>query len=289
MSPADEASVKGVLETFEAGRAALAAGIAVTALAGGLENESHRVRSPVGDWVVRIAGAQDARFAINRIAEYQAQSAAAVLGFGPAIVHVDAPRGVLVSEHLAGAAWSRAQVRSPAGLAALGRRLGELHAVPPPGTVRRMNVHDVLAHYLELPASPASPISRAELSARLRWSLATYRASPPVLCHNDLHHLNLIGSEPLCFVDWEYAAVGDPVFELAAVIGYHDLDLEQREALLQAHGGSFAPAHVKRMCLVFDCLHALWLDAADGWGSLSAERLAALAERLEVDPAERRR
>ncbi len=284
-----EASVREVLGHFAEGRAALAAGIEVTALAGGLENSTCRVRSSAGDWVLRIAGPRDARFAINRIAESQAQAAAAALGFGPAIVHAETERGILVSEFVPGRVWTREEVRSPEGLAILGARLRELHGAAPPPGVRRMNVHDVLAHYLEFPPAPGGAISRTDLSARLRWSLATYRPPPPALCHNDLHHLNLIGADPLMFIDWEYAAVGDPVFELAAVIGYHDLDLGQREALLAAHGGGYAPAHVQRMCLVFDCLHALWLDAADGWNSLAPARLAALTARLKLDPAERQR
>ena len=289
MSAVADATVRAVLADFAAGREALAAGVALEALSGGIENYSCRVTSAVGDWVLRIAGDRDARFAINRVAELQVQTLAAELGFAPRVVHADAARGILVSRHLKGSVWTREQARSPDGIRILGARLAELHALEPPRNIRRMNVHDVLAHYLELPAVAAAPISRAEISARLRWSLATYRAPPPALCHNDLHHLNLIGTAPLHFVDWEYAGVGDPVFELAAVIGYHDLDAEQREVLLAAHGGGFAPAHVTRMCLVFDCLHALWLDAADGWNSLSADRLAALTARLTIDPAERRR
>ena len=43
------------------------------------------------------------------------------------------------------------------------------------------------------------------------------------------------------------------------------------------------------MCRVFDCLHALWLDAARGWEALEAERREALLARLAVDPAQRER
>ena len=289
MSAAAEAKLKAALAGFAAGRDALAAGLKTAELAGGLENSSYRVSSKAGDWVVRLAGARDARFTINRVAERQAQSFAAAAGFAPAIVHADPEHGTLVSEHLEAPAWSREQARTPDGLRLLGTRLGELHALELPRTVRRVNVHDVLAHYLELPATAATPISREDIGARLRWSLATYRAPASALCHNDLHHLNLLGTAPLMFVDWEYAGVGDPIFELAAVIGYHDLDLEQRSILIAAHGGGFAPAHVTRMCLVFDCLHALWLDAAGGWDSLGAERREALIARLTIDPAERRR
>jgi len=289
VSEAGTAAVRAVLGAFEAGRAALGAGARIEPLAGGTENASYRVSSPAGEWVVRIAGPRDARFDINRVAERQAHAAAAALGFAPALVYADTSQGVLVSEHLPGAPWTRAEVRSPEGLRLLALRLAELHGAPPPPGVRRMNVHDVLAHYLELPLPAPGPVSREDLSARLRWSLATYRPAPPALCHNDLHHLNLIGRAPLRFVDWEYAAVGDPLFELAAVIGYHDLDAELREVLLTAYGRDLARAHLARMCLVFDCLHALWLDAAGAWGTLDAERRTALLARLAIDPAERRR
>jgi thiamine kinase len=289
MTGVDDAGVRSVLAGFEEGRAALAGELSITPLSGGLDNSSCRVSSTAGDWVVRIAGGRDVQFAINRVAECQVQTAAAALGFAPEIVYAEPERGLLVSEFLDGEVWTREQARSAAGIHALGTRLGQLHAQPPPRAVRRLNVHDVLAHYLETPAPARGPVSRSDLGARLRWSLATYRPPAPALCHNDLHHLNLIGWEPIRFVDWEYAGVGDPLFELASVIGYHDLDAEQRESLLVAHGGDFHRAHVARMCLVFDCLHALWLDAAGGWDSLTAERRDALLTRLTVDPAERQR
>ncbi|HXQ64601.1 MAG TPA: phosphotransferase [Steroidobacteraceae bacterium] len=289
MTTGPDATLGAVLGGFAAGREALAMAPRIEALAGGLDNLSWRVTSAVGDWVVRCAGSRDQRYAINRVAERQAQAAAAALGFAPAIVHAEPERGILVSEHLAGRVWTRDEARAEPGIRALGARLGALHAAPPPRDVRRINVHDVLAHYLELRGVPPGPVSRDDIGARLRWSLATYRHAPPALCHNDLHHQNLIGEAPLRFVDWEYAGVGDPVFELAAVIGYHDYDADQRELLLAAHGGGFKAAHVTRMCLVFDCLHALWLDAAGGWDSLSPERRQGLIARLSVDPTIRTR
>jgi thiamine kinase len=289
MNSDPDAVANAVLGRFAAGREALAAGVRLEALAGGLDNQSWRVTSAVGDWVVRRAGSRDQRFGINRVAERQAQAAAAALGLAPPIVYAEPDRGILVSERVAGQVWTRADARSAAGIQALGARLGQMHAASPPRAVRRVNVHDVLAHYLELRGVPPGPVARQDVGARLRWALATYRPAPPALCHNDLHHLNMIGDAPLMFVDWEYAGVGDPTFEVAAVVGYHDYDAEQRHALLVAHGGDFKPVHVTQMCLVFDCLHALWLDAAGGWDALSPERREALIARLTVDPTIRPR
>ena len=286
MTRAAEPAVVAALEGFAAGRAALAAGLVVEALAGGTANQSARVRSTAGDWVVRRAGAADGTFAINRVAERQVHAAAARLGFAPAIVYADPEQGLLVTEFIAGHPMSAPELGSPEGLRALGMRLAELHAVPPPRGVRRLDVHEALAHYMELPDVPPGPVSREDLGARLRWSLAKYRQDTVAFCHNDLHHLNVIVADRPWFVDWEYGGVGDPLFELAAVIGYHDLDPAQRELLFAAYGKAFAAERVTEMCLVFDCLHALWLDAARAWDSLEAGRREALLARLRIDPAE---
>ena len=283
------AAAYAVLARFALGRQAEAAGVRLRALDGGLNNASWCVSSALGEWVIRLAGDCDQRFQINRVAERQTQAAAAARGFAPQILYAEPAHGVLVSEYLGAEVWTRQQTRTPDGIRMLGARLGELHAAPAPKGVRRLDVHSVLAHYLELRGVTPGPVSRADLSARLRWSLATYRPAPPALCHNDLHHRNLIGVSPLRFVDWEYGGVGDPIVELAAVIGYHDFDAGQRALLLEAHGGGYDPAQVARMCLVFDCLHALWLDAADGWRTLDLEQQTALVERISVDPALRER
>ena len=289
MSAALDAGLRAALEGFAAGREALAAGFSATPLAGGISNRSWRVGSAAGDWVLRLAGSSDARLAVNRVAERQAQAAAAALGFAPAVVHAAPAQGVLVSEFLPGSALTRAELESSATLSALGARLAELHSHPPPRGVRRLDLHAVLAHYLELAPLAAGPVSRPLLGARLRWAVASYAPVASALCHNDLHHRNILAAERLMFVDWEYAGVGDPLFELAAVIGYHDLDANQRATLLAAHGGPFTSAQLASMSLTFDCLHALWLDAANGWQALAEDRRQALLARLAIDPAERQR
>ena len=287
MTPVSPADLELALGGFAAGRAALAAGLAIEPLAGGGSNRSVRVTSKAGDWVVRLAGSEDAAFGINRVAERQVHAAAARAGFAPALVHAEPDRGLLISEYVSGRPLSRADLRSADALRALGARLGALHALPPPRGVRRLDVHEVLAHYLELEDVPPGPVPRAVIAAQLRWSLASYRRTGVAFCHNDLHWRNLIAADRLWFVDWEYGGVGDPLFELAAIVGYHDLGAAEREVLFAAHGGAFLPAEVEQMCRVFDCLHALWLDAARGWEALEPERRDALLGRLAIDPAQR--
>ena len=56
-----------------------------------------------------------------------------------------------------------------------------------------------------------------------------------VLCHNDPYYLNVLDDGTLWFLDWEYAGMGDPLFDLAGV-GY-SLDDEGRDVLIDAYFG----------------------------------------------------
>jgi thiamine kinase len=81
------------------------------------------------------------------------------------------------------------------------------------------------------------------------------------LCHNDVHHRNVIDDGKLWLVDWEYAGVGDPYFDLASVCCYHTYSDAQRRQLLNDYLGmhrSTALERLHRMCWVFNYIRELW-------------------------------
>ncbi len=58
-------------------------------------------------------------------------------------------------------------------------------------------------------------------------------------CHNDLWTSNLVlqdETEKLYICDWEYATMGDPLFELAYFIESANLSNEQEKVFLDAYG-----------------------------------------------------
>src|SRR5262249_36398443 len=72
-----------------------------------------------------------------------------------------------------------------------------------------------------------------EHARRLVRRIAPFR---PVLCHNDLMPANLIDDDPrLWLVDWEYAGVGHPLFDLANASANAALDEDQDHAFLAAY------------------------------------------------------
>ena len=66
--------------------------------------------------------------------------------------------------------------------------------------------------------------------------------STPLPCHNDLLNANFIDDgERLRIVDWEYAGMGDPFFDLGNFSINHELPPEADEALLRAYDGEVRP------------------------------------------------
>ncbi|MES1196954.1 MAG: phosphotransferase, partial [Steroidobacter sp.] len=68
----------------------------------------------------------------------------------------------------------------------------------------------------------------------------------------------------LWLLDWEYAVIGDPCFDLASVCCYHDFNQQQRMSLLSQYLQLFNQEHISRlnrMCWLFDYIKELWFAA----------------------------
>ena len=122
----------------------------------------------------------------------------------------DAATGVLVTEFVAGHSWSRHDARQPAAAARCGEWLRSLHGVQlPPGIAR--------VDFCERAAWLGGALPRGLVPARLQEHAARQcerlgSTTSPVLCHNDLHHLNIIANgSRLTVLDWEYAGAGAPI------------------------------------------------------------------------------
>ncbi len=105
-----------------------------------------------------------------------------------------------------------------------------------------------------------------------------------MLCHHDLHHLNILDDgERLWLVDWEYGGGGDPLFDLAGFLAMHGLGPAATDGFLRAYGGLglSGRALLDTARWAFDYVQWLWYRhrAPDGTGEAGA-RARRLAQRL---------
>lgn len=253
------------------------AGVAVTALEGGVANRSYRLRAGPRDLVLCIPGEAAAALGADPRSEAAMQALAARAGLAPGIILAGPGGAYVVTEFAEGRAPAAAAMREPATLGRLGSWFARLHELEPPRGLAAVDFGERAAGYLARLAA-RDPDGRI---GRLRRELARRRAalSRPgrlVACHHDPHRRNFIddGSR-LVAVDWEYAGPGDPAADLAACASYHALDADAVEALLDGYGGARAPlrARISALGWIFDCLWFGWNAAAAGQG-------------LPADPAE---
>ena len=84
--------------------------------------------------------------------------------------------------------------------------------------------------------------------------------TPHCFCHNDLVLENImIADDSVYFIDWEYAAINNPWFDLAAIILYAGLDESQSKEFLTAYKPAFSKLVLENI-FVSSQISLLWLD-----------------------------
>jgi thiamine kinase-like enzyme len=94
----------------------------------------------------------------------------------------------------------------------------------------------------------------------------------PCFCHNDLLNANFIDDgAAIRIVDWEYAGMGDPFFDLGNFAVNHELSPSDERALLTAYVGECREADLARLRLMramSDFREAMWGVVQQGISAL---------------------
>jgi thiamine kinase-like enzyme len=223
----------------------------VEPLGGGITNHNFKVSFDGEAFVLRIGGKDTELLGIDRTAEHAASRVAAELGLAPEVVAFVEPEGYLVTRYVEGEV-GRVDVDE------VGAALRRLHDGPAlPSRFDSFRVVEVYcATALERGAAAPPAYERAkEVADRIERRRAGVAPRP---CHNDLLNANFIaGGGRLWIVDWEYAGMGDPVFDLANFAVNHELDEGGGRKLLAAYGSDEHDALVL-MRFMSDFREAMW-------------------------------
>jgi len=263
--------------------------LALTALSGGITNRNFLVTvADVPDrYVIRLAGNDTHLLGISREVEYAATVAAAGVGVGPEVTAFIRPEGYLVTRFIEGSEVPIEQVREPSTLVRVADALRRIHDGPPiPGLFVPLRIVEA---YKALAAARGVRIPpEYELAAAIgrRIELACL-ANPIDLapCHNDLLNANFIDDGVrIRIVDWEYAGMGDPYFDLGNFSINHELTPDDDAALLAEYHGSVPPDRLARLVLmrvVSDFREAMWGVLQQGISTLDVDFVAYAAEHFD--------
>ena len=253
--------------------------IVLTALSGGITNRNFLVvvQGQRDRYVIRLAGNDTHLLGISREVEHAATVAAAGVGVGPEVTAFIRPEGYLVTRFIEGSPVSFEQVREPDTLARIADSLRRIHQGPPiPGLfvpLRIVEAYRALAIARGVRIPPEYELAAA-IGRRIELACL---ADPIELrpCHNDLLNANFIddGSR-IRIVDWEYAGMGDPYFDLGNFSINHDLTKDDDANLLDRYLGSVPIDRLARLSLmrvVSDLREAMWGVLQQGISTLDVD------------------
>jgi thiamine kinase-like enzyme len=232
-----------------------------------LTNRTYKLRLGEEQFVLRIAGVATAGY-IDRAGEAHNARLAAAIGIAPEVLYADPASGLMLTRFVpASRPLIAADLRQPAMLRRVMDLLKRLHdsGLSFQG---RMELFPKLDQYIALAASKGwpegldlTPARRAAEAARAALERAGAPWGP---CHIDpVPHNFVAGGTPerLYLLDWEYAAMCEPMWDLAAVSIEAELDEATDRFLLDAYFGTAAPQQRGRFILykaLLNLLAASW-------------------------------
>jgi thiamine kinase-like enzyme len=239
----------------------------VVALEGGITNRNFRVNFGGTDYVVRLPGKDTGLLGIDREAERLATKKAAELKLGPKVAAMLDHPACLVTCFVESRDVTAAELREPGALDEIGGALRGFHRsgldLP-----TDFYVTEIVSNYADISQSRGGTLPDGFQHARdcARKVVKAVRKNAdhqPLPCHNDLLTANFLhDGERIVIVDWEYAGMGDPFFDLGNFAVNNELGDADEERLLAAYFGEAATprrrAALKLFRFMSDFREAMW-------------------------------
>lgn len=226
---------------------------------GGRTNESWLVERDGERALLKIDPAPRTPPLNDRLQEAELQRAAAGQGLANRVLY--ASDTVLLTEYVAGHVWDRTQTPSDSELIELARAIRKVHTLPPTG--RRFDPLGAAEQYLE----QIDGALRDEASVHVETIRNMAPPTDSTCSHNDLVAENILVADGIRFLDWEYCADNDPLFDIATIVVDQSLSRQQANLMLDAYSGSNGGSHIERLAeleKLYSSLCWLWEASRPG-------------------------
>lgn len=250
----------------------------IDALGTGLTNRSYRVRRNGQLFSLRIAAPRARELGLDRGWECRVLRCAAGANLAPAVECCEPRAGVLVTRWAEGSSWTVEEASSPENIRKVALLVRRVHTLAPLDRPRSVSPGQWIAYYRRALHRRCGGVGKAlegrhrprggleGVAQSLIELLSEEPSASPALCHSDLHVQNLlIGPDGApVILDWEYAHISDPWWDLAGWACNGDLTAERGELLLRHYlGRAPTPAQaerLRRLAWLYDYVCLLWSE-----------------------------
>jgi hypothetical protein len=208
--------------------------------------------------VTRIDCPAASKLSIDRDSEVKILNSIKNLELAPKVLYQDEPAGILIWEFIPGIKPLFNSGNKEHCLKSLGRELSLIHntSIPDDCSDIFSNSMELYGHLLQDTVYEALYKKASSLFKELYFD-----ETPKVLSHNDLNQDNLLWKNKFYFLDWEYASLNHPCFDLASLVNTYKLDPSQIHDLSIGYGGDqelFAMERLKDWIEFIHYLDEIW-------------------------------
>lgn len=252
-------------------------------LQGGLTNRSYLLHSQGTHYVLRINASNSWQLDLDRQSEVEVLQVVGKAGISKALVYADPAGRFLVTTFVDGDSWQNDWSCSAGNISRIAALLKAIHQLD--GIDRVMNVRSKAARYwqaIDTDGKLGEKLRSFRQKMQVYIRLAESENRTPCFCHNDLLAENIIvaGDDRLVAIDWEYAAMGDPYFDLAVVVEGHKLTPFFENQLLSHYLGN-EPSAAELTRLQYCRIEYVYLELL--WYAVRCSSSAALIPGQVVD------
>jgi aminoglycoside phosphotransferase (APT) family kinase protein len=233
----------------------------IEVLAHGITNSNYVVDLGDERVVVRVPGNDTHLLGIDRSNEVVAGALAAAIGVGPEVLATDERTGCIVFRFIDGRPISTTELAEEPMLRLFAETLRLVHHAGTTPTI--WNPYEVIRDHCDVARARGvtAPFDAAFALGVLERVEGARPFRPVVLGHNDLLNANFIFDERIRIVDWEYAGMSDPFFDLANVSVNNGFPEDAENALLRHYVGDVSDPVVSTlhlMKIVSELREAMW-------------------------------
>ena len=217
--------------------------LSIEVLEGGYSNKAYCLSwQGLPRWVLRVPGLDAQDFQISRISEKIALNKAQESLISPSCLYFDDTSGLMVSQFVAQKAYEWQVNHKDFDIVRLAKSTRIIHEMP--SNQHHYDLKKVILGYLESAEKKLSKdnLLRQEIGflQDLSFSyLKNIRPYQSVMCHNDINPKNCLADDlHFWVIDWEYAGLGDALFDISLIFSSHNLSTYQQTLFLQHYDSS---------------------------------------------------
>ncbi|MDO6680710.1 phosphotransferase [Oceanobacter sp. 5_MG-2023] len=248
-------------------------------MTGGLTNRSWALTLDSGEYVVRLSAANSQSLDICRETEYRIQQRAAQAGLAPRIRYRSADDSYWIVDRADGPELSECMRGSISTelMTILAQQLIRLHTLPFGPDLPELHVAVKAEHYWRA-IEARWPGDWSQQRLPLQHLLAEAPGPERALCHMDPNPLNWrLHQGRWILIDWEYAAVGHPCWDIAGLAVSANMKAEQQQQWCALFGIDVMGKDWQRALLQEHYFAVLWYGVQ---GMIDQPRLVAELDEL---------